>query len=124
MVYLHLPVPNLNPLCSAALFELQVIQWVTKLPKGTCVCSAITPEAQISIRFGVRQAVFELQAILIQEPRMTPQTTLNTTRLEVPHIMFPNLKFHSISVNNCHFQDICNFSFFPLSTMFNFYHWC
>ena len=52
-------------------------------------------ESQISIRFTLRPAIFELQAILRQVHRWPPKVTLNTKRSKLPHIpMSP--KFQSI----------------------------
>ena len=44
---------------------------------------ATTPESQISLRFVVRPAVFELQAILTKSAQIDPQMTLSTKRSKI-----------------------------------------
>ncbi len=67
----------------------------------TCVTSI--HESQISLRFTLRPAVFETQAILRQAHWMTPKLTLNSTRSKVfmyVLLVSLSLKFHPIFLNN------------------------
>ncbi len=80
----------------------------TTRPKVAHICY-YCPESQISVRFALRPAMFELQAILRQTIAPNDPKWQNITRSKVHHICFTNVPVSQVhppfSSTTNHFRD-------------------